>query len=149
MKKMYVLLLVAVGFLGTGAIAQNDQTEVESGAKMEFESETHDYGTIEYQSEPYCTFEFTNTGNTPLIISKAEGSCGCTVPTWPKEPIAPGQTASIRVKYDTKRVGNFSKSVKIYSNDMNDPVKIIKIQGVVKAKPTSGAPVNSGGPKSN
>ena len=59
---------------------------------------------------------FTNTGKEPLIIEKAKGSCGCTVPEWPKEPIAPGETAVIKINYDEKRVGPYTKSITITSN---------------------------------
>jgi len=84
-----------------------------------------------------------------LIIANAVGSCGCTVPTWPKEPIAPGAKASITVKYDTKRTGAIDKSVTITSNAVDSPTKVIRIKGNVKAAPTSGAPVNTGGPANN
>ena len=108
--------------------------QIDKGAKIEFSKETHDYGTIKYDADPYCTFEFKNTGNEPLIISNAKGSCGCTVPEWSKEPIAPGATGSIRVKYDTKRPGPFEKNVTISSNS-KEPSKVVKIKGVVEAAP--------------
>ncbi|MCB0756766.1 MAG: DUF1573 domain-containing protein, partial [Flavobacteriales bacterium] len=72
----------------------------------------------------------------PLIISKAKGSCGCTVPEWPKEPIAPGAKSAIKVKYDTKRVGPISKSVTITSNSVDNSTFLLKIKGTVKAVPT-------------
>lgn len=105
--------------------------QVEKGAKIQFNKETHDYGIIKFSADPYCTFEFKNTGNEALIISEARGSCGCTVPDWPKEPIAPGATGTIKVTYDTKRVGSFQKSVTITSNAINEPVKVINIKGEV------------------
>ena len=92
-----------------------------------------------------CTFEFKNTGNAPLIISNAKGSCGCTVPEWPKEPIAPGAKASIKVKYDTSRQGVINKNVTITSNAVNAAEKIIYIKGNVLPAPESGAPVNNSG----
>ena len=84
---------------------------------MDFEQTTVDYGTIQQNSDPLRTFSFKNTGNTPLIITGARGSCGCTVPSYPKKPIAPGETAVIEVRYDTKRVGPFRKSVRITTNE--------------------------------
>ncbi len=143
-KALLSLALIFVASAGA-AIAQ----EVAQGPKIEFEKEVHDYGTIENAANGECTFEFKNTGNAPLIISNAKGSCGCTVPSWPKEPIAPGATASIKVKYDTKRPGAINKSVTITSNATNEPTKVIRIKGNVKATPTSGAPVNSTGPANN
>jgi hypothetical protein len=116
MKKLFF----SFAFLMAAMISANAQsTAVQSGAKIEFNKETHDYGNIKYDGEPYCSFEFKNTGDQPLIISNAKGSCGCTVPEWPKEPIAPGAKGTIRVKYDTKRPGPINKSVTINSNAVN------------------------------
>lgn len=143
-KALFSLLLIFVATAGS-AVAQ----EVQNGAKIEFEKDVHDYGTVENGGNGTCTFEFTNTGNAPLIISKAQGSCGCTVPTWPKEPIAPGATAKITVKYDTKRPGAINKNVTITSNAVDNPTKVIRIKGNVKAAPVSGAPVEKSGPASN
>lgn len=147
MKK--VLLSLAVMFaavLGTNtAVAQ----EVTNGAQIKFNKDVHDYGTVDYAGNGQCTFEFTNTGNAPLIISNAKGSCGCTVPSWPKEPVSPGATASLSVKYDTKRPGAINKSVTITSNATNSPTKVVRIKGTVKPKPTSGAPVNKTGAPAN
>ena len=71
---------------------------------ISFQKDVHDFGKLKQHGNASTEFTFTNTGNAPLIISNAKGSCGCTVPTWPREPIAPGATASIKVKYDSKRV---------------------------------------------
>jgi hypothetical protein len=144
-KALFSLLMIFVATAGTTATAQ----EVQNGAQIEFTKEVHDYGTIENGANGECTFEFKNTGNAPLIISNAKGSCGCTVPSWPKEPVAPGATASIKVKYDTKRPGAINKSVTITSNAANAPTKVIRIKGNVKARPTSGAPVNTSGARTN
>ena len=120
------LLILAFTFLSISLFGQ-----IEKGAKIQFNKETHDYGTIPFNGNPYCTFEFKNTGNEALLITEARGSCGCTVPEWPKEPIAPGASGSIKVTYDTKRVGTFQKSVTITSNAINDPTKVINIKGDV------------------
>lgn len=98
---------------------------------MTFESEVIDYGTIEYGSDGVRVFKFKNTGKEPLIISNAVGSCGCTTPSWPKEPIKPGETGEIKVKYDTNRVGGIDKNVTITSN-ASTPTKVLKIKGTVK-----------------
>lgn len=99
--------------------------------KLTFEATTIDYGTVEYSADPERVFHFTNTGNAPLMITDAKGSCGCTVPVYPQDAIAPGATAAIRVKYDTKRPGVFQKSITVASN-AGDPV-ILTIKGEVKA----------------
>lgn len=144
MKKLLFSLLVVFVASAT-ANTLMAQEEVKNGAQIEFSKEVHDYGTVDYGGNGQCTFEFKNTGNAPLIISNAKGSCGCTVPAWPKEPIAPGASSKITVKYDTKRPGAINKSVTITSNAANAPTKVIRIKGNVKPKPESGAPVNKSG----
>lgn len=150
MKKILftLSLLFATSLAFNGVIAQ-EEAVVESGAKIEFQKETHDYGTIKQHGDGSCEFEFKNTGNEPLMISNAKGSCGCTVPEWPREPIAPGETGVIKVKYDTKRVGPINKSVTLQSNATNAPTKVIRIKGVVEAAPKVGAPVNESGAPAN
>lgn len=106
------------------------------GAGMVFENETIDYGTIAHNADGKREFVLTNNGNKPLIISNAQGSCGCTVPTTPKEPIAPGAKAVIGVKYATDRVGPFTKTVTVTSNAEGIPSKILTIKGTVLPDPT-------------
>jgi hypothetical protein len=104
------------------------------GAGMVFASETIDYGTVAANSDGKREFVFTNNGNKPLIITNATGSCGCTVPTYSKEPIAPGAKGVIGVKYDTSRAGQpFTKTVTITSNAAGTPSKTLTIKGNVLA----------------
>jgi len=110
------------------------------GAGMVFENETIDYGTIAHFAEPNRQFVFTNNGNKPLIITNTQGSCGCTVPTTPKEPIAPGAKGVIGVRYATDRVGPFTKTVTVTSNAEGQPTKTLTIKGTVLAEPAT-APV--------
>jgi hypothetical protein len=123
-----VTLIAAVSFAQT---TKNTATAKEGGAEMTFEKTTVDYGNINQGDDPYRVFKFTNTGTEPLIIKKAKGSCGCTVPTYPKEPIAPGASAEIKVRYDTKRIGKINKSITLQTNA---GVKLLKIAGNVKKK---------------
>ena len=121
-----------------------------STAEITFSKDLHDFGTISKGDNGSTEFTFKNTGKEPLIIANAQGSCGCTVPQWPKEPIAPGATSSIKVTYDTKRVGAFTKTVTITSNAQTSS-KIITIKGVVNdvpveetfpaKKPSAGSPL--------
>ncbi|WP_055443712.1 DUF1573 domain-containing protein [Lacinutrix himadriensis] len=141
MKKA-ILLSFAMLAMTTVGMAQNTTKASEAktvanedGAKIEFESETIDYGTIENSSDGNREFTFTNTGTTPLVITNAKGSCGCTVPTWPKEAIAPGESSVIGVRYATDRTGSFSKSITLTSNAVNAPKKVIHIKGKVNPKP--------------
>ncbi|MCB0476886.1 MAG: DUF1573 domain-containing protein [Crocinitomicaceae bacterium] len=151
MKKFILSLgLTAMAILFTGVVsAQTETPVVQSNAKIEFDKDVHDYGTIDQGGNGECEFKLKNTGTEPLVIRNARGSCGCTVPTWPKEPIAPGASAVIKVKYDTKRVGVINKSVTVTSNASNEPTKILRIKGTVKGAPAGGSPVNNGGPANN
>jgi hypothetical protein len=101
------------------------------GAGMVFENETIDYGSVAHNADGNRQFVFTNNGNKPLIITNTQGSCGCTVPTTPKEPIAPGAKGIIGVKYATDRVGPFTKTVTVTSNAAGQPSKVLTIKGTV------------------
>jgi len=140
MKKT-ILVFAVIGFT---AFALNAQTTPQAASaatsapvnanapEAVYENEVLDYGTIEYDSDGNREFKFKNTGKEPLIVYSAVGSCGCTVPTPPKEPIKPGETGSIKVHYDTKRVGSFEKTVTVSSNGRTAS-KTLKIKGTVKA----------------
>lgn len=134
-------LLFAFSFVLAGTLFVMAQDANPNAPEIAFDQETIDYGTIDQGDNGQRIFTFTNTGKEPLIITNAKGSCGCTVPTWPREPIAPGETGEIKVKYDTKRVGPFTKSVTINSN-AKTATKVLHIKGVVKKKaPVQTAPV--------
>lgn len=152
MKRVYLFIIVLV--FGTGAMmAQSNIAKKDNpnAPKMEFRKTIHDYGQVIQGGDGTCEFEFRNTGKEPLILSKPRSSCGCTVPTWPKQPILPGKSEKIKVTYNTKKVGRINKSVTIYANAANSPV-ILRIKGEVVAKPKeqmpeknidmSGSPVN-------
>ena len=98
--------------------------------EFKFEQETIDYGKIIKGSEGERTFVFTNIGDTPLMIQSIKSSCGCTVPKKPEAPIMPGEKGEIKVSYDTKRIGGFSKQITILSN-ATTARKIVKIKGLV------------------
>ncbi len=127
MKK--IVLVLFVGLMGLGLTAQD------TTAKIEFKSETVDYGEIAKGSDGIRVFEFTNTGSAPLIISKVSSSCGCTIPKKPEEPIMPGKTGEIQVKYDTNRVGPIRKAITVISN-ADTPTKVLKIKGEVQGTGT-------------
>ena len=96
-----------------------------------FKKEEHDFGILIDGEKVTYSFQFTNSGDAPLIISNAKGSCGCTVPNYPKEPIAPGATASVDVTFDSKgRTGKQSKAVTITANT-NPNRKVIRIHSEV------------------
>ncbi len=112
---------------------------------MTFDVTTVDYGTIDKGSEPLRKFKFTNTGDKPLIIESATGSCGCTVPKYPQEPILPGESNVIEVRYDTQRVGHFTKTVTLKSNDKTNNSMTLTIKGEVKAPAEQPSVPASGG----
>lgn len=116
MKSLFVtLLFVAFGF--TGVFAQ-DAPANKNMPQFKFKSgDTYDFGTLKEGPVAEHIFEFTNAGKEPLIIQGATASCGCTTPEWPKEPILPGKSGKITVRYNTQgRVAPFNKEVYIQSN---------------------------------
>ena len=149
MKKL-VLTIITLVFTLSGLYAQNE-TAVSEGPEIALDKDIHDYGTVVQNGDGLSHFTITNTGNEPLILSNVKSSCGCTVPKWTKEPIMPGGTTVIDVKYATNRIGPINKSVTISSNAVNTPTKVIRIKGKVVStaevdnspvkKPAEGSPV--------
>lgn len=110
--------------------------------EIEISESNVDLGTIKYGGKAITTVLIKNTGNKDLVISKAEASCGCTVPKWPTAPIKPGDSAEMTVEYTTtKKSGPFNKTVTLVSNAITEGRKIFRIKGVVEADPNA--------PKSN
>ncbi len=132
MKKI-MSLLVALAFLAGSVIAQDKEAPSVDGPVMTFETTEVDYGVVEYNSDPYRHFNFTNTGNAPLQITHAKGSCGCTIPEYPKEPIFPGESGVIKVRYDTKRDSGkpFIKRVTVSTNETSGQDRVLTIRGTV------------------
>lgn len=150
MKNVILSLALLLGFLTANAQkieAPKTQTiENTANSTIDFVSKVVDYGTIEHNSDGVRKFVFKNNGTEPLIIKKAKGSCGCTVPTVPKEPIAPGETGEIGVKYATNRVGPFTKTITLTTNASKKPV-ILTIKGKVNPaeKPADAPEKKKGG----
>ncbi len=146
MKKIFLLaMLTILGVTSSSAQVTKKAKAITAaapkveGAGMVFENETIDYGTIAHNADGKREFVFTNNGTKPLIITNATGSCGCTVPTSPKEPIAPGAKGIIGVKYATDRVGAFTKTVTITSNAEGQATKVLTIKGTVLPDATPAA----------
>ena len=115
-----------------------------NGPKMTFETMVVDYGEIAKGADPLRKFMFVNDGLEPLVIKSAKGSCGCTVPDYPKEPILPGETGSIDVRYDTQRIGQFTKTVTLTTN-INDEKIVLTIKGKVNQElPEESVPSKEG-----
>ena len=135
MKKVILSLALIVGF--TTANAQDLTTtpkqaeETTPKSTIDFKSKVIDYGTIEKGADGIRVFKFINSGNIPLVISNVKTSCGCTIPKKPNKPILPGGSGEIEVKYDTRRVMPFKKTISVSSNAVNSTV-LLTIKGKVE-----------------
>lgn len=147
MKKGILLLAVVAGLTFTSCKenaadkvkAENVEKAADRDAqaaafpKLSFEEEEHDFGTIDQGTNVEHTFTFTNTGNAPLVITNATSSCGCTVPTFTKEPIAPGETGEMLVKFNGSGQNQVTKTVNITANTESGKEQI-KIKAFVNPK---------------
>ena len=138
MNKTSKFYLVGLFFtmMATFGYAQEAASTDKLG-KFSFESEEINYGKIEQDANGVRVFKFTNTGKAPIVITNAKGSCGCTVPTYSKNVIQPGEHGEIEVKYDTHRLGAFTKTVTLTSN-ASEPNKVLRIKGEVLAASAKG-----------
>jgi hypothetical protein len=130
---MKTFLFSAVLFI-LSAINLQAQT-ADTTVVITFASTVHDYGNIVQGADGSCEFKFTNEGKSPLVLSNVRASCGCTVPSWTKEPVLPGKEGVIKVTYNTNIVGTFSKAITVNSNAKNAEV-VLNIKGNVTPKQT-------------
>jgi len=148
MKKLF--LLISVVFFTSFVFAQDQGKDTPSaaqstnGPQIMFDKVVHDYGTIYKEGDGNCVFTFTNKGNEPLVLSTVRSSCGCTVPKWPREPILPGKSSKISVKYDTRRMGTINKSITVLSNAKTSSV-VLSIKGKIIPKPVETMPEKAPG----
>ena len=136
MKKSILLSFVFI--LGLAVYTQAvespfKQVEKILSAAFNWEKTTHEFGQIPQGTPVEAVFEFTNTGDAPLIISNAKGSCGCTVPSYTKTPIAPGETGEVKAVFNAASMGAFNKTVTLTANTEN-PNTVLRIKGEVVAK---------------
>ncbi|MCS6981925.1 MAG: DUF1573 domain-containing protein [Flavobacteriales bacterium] len=125
MKKIFFIGIAIVW--GVGSFAQ---------PKLTAPDFTVDYGEVEFGGNGERVFKFKNEGKDPLLITNAQGSCGCTVPDWPRDPIMPGQEGTIKIKYDTRRAGPINKQVTITTNEPEGSnTHVVKVKGLVKNQP--------------
>jgi hypothetical protein len=131
MKKFFITL-VSIIALSVYAFGQTTPATVEdkNAAEIVFSAVMHDFGTIKYDGDGTYAFEFKNTGNEPLVLSEVRSSCGCTTPEWPRSPIKKGEKALIKVKYNTKIIGPFTKNIYVTSNAKTSRVTLT-IKGAV------------------
>ena len=148
-----MIYLLGIMLLMAGAAKAQD-AKAQSGPEIEFEKTVHDYGDVPYNGNGECEFRFTNTGNEPLLIQKPKSSCGCTIPSWPQEPILPGESDIIKVTYRTNRPGIINKTVTVTSNARKNSTVVLRIKGRVLEQPTEVLPektdnTGKGSPVSN
>mgnify|MGYP001307308058 FL=1 len=124
MKNKSTLITILICFFSVIILAQEKQAEIE------FETNSIDYGQIDFESDGTRVFKFKNIGDVPLVFTRISSSCGCTIPKKPEKPIEPGAEGQIEVNYDTKRVGIFRKAVTVNSN-AKTPTVILRIMGEV------------------
>jgi hypothetical protein len=139
MKKVFfsiIMFAIAITTINAqdAAVPQNP-----NAPDIKFVKSVHDYGTIIQGADGNCEFKFKNIGKEPLILSNVVSSCGCTVPSWEREPIMPGKEGTIKVKYDTNRIGVISKQITVMSNAKTDRV-ILQIAGKIEPKPAEQMP---------
>lgn len=147
MKKILSIAILMIFALSVSAQDANTPEKPKKVKEPEitFETLVHDYGQIYQNDNGECEFHFKNTGKADLILTNCRSSCGCTVPDWPRDPIAPGKKAVIKVKYNTGRLGIINKSITVESNATNNRV-VLNIKGNVNARPAEAAPENSATP---
>lgn len=100
---------------------------------------TLDYGKIKQNANGERVVQFKNTGDKPLIISNVQSTCGCTVPSWPKDPIMPGKKGEVKIVYNTKNAGTINKTITINSNDPKTPALAVHVTGMVEPVQTATA----------
>ena len=129
MRRNILLAILAVICLGS-CINQNEEMAKKSGQEIFFTETTHDYGEIAIDSDGLYKFAFKNLNDEDIVVNKVRSTCGCTIPSWDKNPIGPGMTGEIQVKYNTALAGSFMKTIYVYSSASNSPVKLV-IKGKV------------------
>ncbi|MDD2278170.1 MAG: DUF1573 domain-containing protein [Bacteroidales bacterium] len=130
--KLHIISALALFTFSLGLSAQEtNTTDKPKEETIVFDTTVFEYGEIDFASDGNCVFTFTNTGNEPILISSVSASCGCTVPSWTRDPIKPKEKGEIKVKYNTYIPGAFSKSITVYTN-ANPSHIVLRINGQVK-----------------
>lgn len=143
MKKV-LLSLSLLAFASTVSLAQDKKDQAQQATTqnpdaLKFVSDIHDFGTIPQNIPAEVEFKFTNTGKEPILLERVQPSCGCTSPTWSKDPILPKKTGTIKASYNAAAVGAFNKSITVFSNV---GTKVLTIKGTVEAAPAGSVPEN-------
>ncbi|MEO6282787.1 MAG: DUF1573 domain-containing protein [Dyadobacter sp.] len=141
MKKISICVLLGIALVFSGCSKKEDNNEAkQADSKMPvfalIDSASFDFGTIQEGAIVEHNFKFRNDGAYPLILNNITSSCGCTTPEWPKEPIGPKQTSSIKVRFDSKhKSGPQVKTITVYAN--TEPAySELRLKGIVNSTPT-------------
>lgn len=148
MKKLFILAVsmslamsAATAQTTTPAKAATTKKATTAGPAITFTEKSHDFGKINQGDVVEYTFKFKNTGNQPLVLSNVSATCGCTVPEWPKEPIAPGKSGSIKATFNSAgKLGHQNKVITIQSNAADSPAQVSIITDI-QEKPAAGAAI--------
>ncbi len=150
MKNVFVISLVVLGLSFTSCgedatkkiktenleVAKERDSEIKMGGpRFKFDKTEHDFGTINEGDVVETVFSFTNVGKSELIITSAKGSCGCTVPEWPKEPIMPGEAGEIKVKFNSYRKPNLQQKQITLRTNTEGGKEVLKIRAQVTPSP--------------
>lgn len=131
MKYLASFLLITLSLVG---FAQ--ETAQLSGPQITFAEKSFDFGEINQGDRVEHVFEFENTGTEPLVLSDVRTTCGCTAPQWPREPVAPGAKASIKVVFNSVgKMGMQNKVVTVMSNAVNNPARVKIVANVLQKSP--------------
>jgi len=130
MFRFQIILISILLFTTVSCSEESGKKTDKKAARIEFKDTNHDFGELKFGGDGSCEFIFKNTGKSPLILDNVKSTCGCTIPEWTREPVIASGNGKIRVIYDTHRVGAFSKTLIVYSNASNSPVRLF-IKGKV------------------
>lgn len=128
MKMKFTLVAVFFALLGTSLLAQE-------GSALKFDKTVHDFGELEHQKPGTHTFTFLNTSMAPIKLTMVKASCGCTTPSYTTEAVAPGRSGEIKVQYNSAKIGEFTKTIRVEYDSLADKAVTLTIKGNVKAKP--------------
>jgi len=140
---MAILLIASFSFSQENVAKKQDpaasQNEnVEKRSSLVFDKLVHDFGVMQKGGDASCVFTFKNVTKQPVTLTNVRTSCGCTAADWPREPIAKKKKGSIKVKYDSNRIGKFSKTIKVYIDGNANPIQL-EIRGTIVAPNANGA----------
>lgn len=130
MKNLFIITLMLV-FLSSFTGNNNEFKNITlDGSEVLWEADSHNFGEIPQNKPVSVDFKFTNTGDSPLVITEVKTSCGCTASNYPKTAIQPGETSKITVDYNAKKLGTFSKTISVFTN-ADEQTKTLYIKGTV------------------